>query len=164
MQTSKNWHVGNTARYAGYWLSLITGAQNPNPNPKAYIPPRIPRSSRLTPHASRLTPHASRRTPHAARRTPHASRRTPHASHLTPVIQVPPGESFQGTLSLFTSWSGVAREGGHKLHAVSHSQLSLVGWGSNGLWEETGIGSNGERSVHYNSITIGKKIKVLLLK
>lgn len=30
------------------------------------------------------------------------------------------------------------------LHAVSHSQLSLLGWGVNGLWEEVGLGSNGE--------------------
>jgi len=30
------------------------------------------------------------------------------------------------------------------LHGVSHSQLSLLGWGVNGLWEEVGIGANGE--------------------
>ena len=30
------------------------------------------------------------------------------------------------------------------LHGVSHSQLSLVGWGTNGLWEEVGLGSSGE--------------------
>jgi hypothetical protein len=30
------------------------------------------------------------------------------------------------------------------LHAVSHSQLSLLGWATNGLWEEVGLGANGE--------------------
>eukprot|EP00434_Breviolum_minutum_P023953 symbB.v1.2.021138.t1/scaffold1812.1/size105704/2 len=33
---------------------------------------------------------------------------------------------------------------GH-LHSVSHAQLSLIGWpGSNGLWEEVGLGAEGE--------------------
>ncbi|CAK9070103.1 unnamed protein product [Durusdinium trenchii] len=32
-----------------------------------------------------------------------------------------------------------------RLHSVSHAQLSLIGWpGSNGLWEEVGLGAEGE--------------------
>jgi len=31
-----------------------------------------------------------------------------------------------------------------KTHTVSHAQLSLIGWGTNGLWEEVGLGSSGE--------------------
>jgi len=30
------------------------------------------------------------------------------------------------------------------MHGVSHSQLSLLGWATNGLWEEVGLGANGE--------------------
>jgi hypothetical protein len=33
---------------------------------------------------------------------------------------------------------------GLPLHISSHAQLSLIGWGSNGLWEQAGQGSNGE--------------------
>jgi hypothetical protein len=53
-------------------------------------------------------------------------------THLT----VPPGKTkFEMVLTYQYFGS---------LHGVSHSQLSLIGWGTNGLWEEVGLGSSGE--------------------
>mmetsp|Transcript_7429 Transcript_7429/g.14559 ORF Transcript_7429/g.14559 Transcript_7429/m.14559 type:complete len:1176 (+) Transcript_7429:1746-5273(+) len=51
-------------------------------------------------------------------------------------VRVPPGKT---SLELV-----VAYQYYKELHGVSHSQLSLLGWGVNGLWEEVGIGANGE--------------------
>ena len=51
-------------------------------------------------------------------------------------VRVPPGETELQLAVDFQYYKG--------LHAVSHSQLCLVGWGVNGLWEEVGLGSNGE--------------------
>lgn len=51
-------------------------------------------------------------------------------------VRVPPGKTSLQLVIAFQYYKG--------LHCVSHSQLSLVGWGVNGLWEEVGLGSNGE--------------------
>jgi len=51
-------------------------------------------------------------------------------------IRVPPGETKLKLVIAYQYYEG--------LHGVSHSQLSLLGWATNGLWEEVGLGSNGE--------------------
>lgn len=51
-------------------------------------------------------------------------------------FRVPPGETKLKLVVAYQYYEG--------LHGVSHSQLSLLGWGTNGLWEEVGLGSNGE--------------------
>ena len=52
-------------------------------------------------------------------------------------VRVPPGQTTSFELVIAYQYY----EG---LHGVSHSQLSLCGWATNGLWEEVGLGSNGE--------------------
>ena len=50
---------------------------------------------------------------------------------------LPPKSQVELELSMaYGHWGGVA--------AASHAQLSLVGWGSNQLWDETALGSWGE--------------------
>ncbi|CAK0799773.1 unnamed protein product [Prorocentrum cordatum] len=61
---------------------------------------------------------------------------------LTPatVVRLPPQSSL--TMELVFVYQFF-----HSLYSVSHAQLSLIGWGSragNGLWEQVGLGSNGE--------------------
>lgn len=51
-------------------------------------------------------------------------------------IRIPPGGIELELIVAFQYYEG--------LHTVSHSQLSLIGWGTHGLWEEVGLGSNGE--------------------
>ena len=51
-------------------------------------------------------------------------------------FRVPPGETRVKLVVAYQYYEG--------LHGVSHSQLSLLGWATNGLWEEVGLGSNGE--------------------
>eukprot|EP00536_Pseudo-nitzschia_multiseries_P005882 jgi/Psemu1/13907/gm1.13907_g len=51
-------------------------------------------------------------------------------------VRVPPGKTSLELVVAYQYYKG--------LHGVSHSQLSLLGWGVNGLWEEVGLGSNGE--------------------
>ncbi|MFT5131122.1 MAG: hypothetical protein ACI8W8_004757, partial [Rhodothermales bacterium] len=52
-------------------------------------------------------------------------------------IRLPPKSRIELELTLaYGHWGGVP--------AASHAQLSLVGWGSNQLWEESAIGSWGE--------------------
>jgi len=51
-------------------------------------------------------------------------------------IRIPPGETSLKLVIAYQYYSG--------LHGVSHSQLSLLGWATNGLWEEVGLGANGE--------------------
>mmetsp|Transcript_12203 Transcript_12203/g.23335 ORF Transcript_12203/g.23335 Transcript_12203/m.23335 type:complete len:1070 (+) Transcript_12203:101-3310(+) len=53
------------------------------------------------------------------------------------VFRLAPGSSLTFEMMLvYTRWGNA--------YSVSHAQLSLVGWGSNGLWEEVGLASNGE--------------------
>ncbi len=52
-------------------------------------------------------------------------------------VRVPPSSTTSFQLVIVFQFFG-------PLHGVSHSQLSLVGWGTNGLWEQVGLGSNGE--------------------
>ena len=51
-------------------------------------------------------------------------------------VRVPPGVTELELYIAYQYYNG--------LHAVSHSQLSLLGWATNGLWEEVGLGANGE--------------------
>lgn len=52
-------------------------------------------------------------------------------------VHLPAGSSIDLELTLaYGHWGGVA--------AASHAQLSLIGWGSNQLWEQSAIGSWGE--------------------
>lgn len=52
-------------------------------------------------------------------------------------LRLPPGEELELELTIvYAHWGGVA--------AASHAQLSLIGWGSNQLWEESALGSWGE--------------------
>jgi hypothetical protein len=52
-------------------------------------------------------------------------------------IRLPPKASLELELTMsYGHWGGVA--------AASHAQLSLIGWGSNQLWEESAMGSWGE--------------------
>lgn len=51
-------------------------------------------------------------------------------------IRVPPGLTQLELVVAYQYYEG--------LHTVSHSQLSLLGWATNGLWEEVGLGANGE--------------------
>ncbi|CAE7476827.1 unnamed protein product [Symbiodinium natans] len=53
-------------------------------------------------------------------------------------VRVPPRSRLKGELLVAYQFFG-------KLHTVSHAQLCLIGWvGSNGLWEEVGLGTEGE--------------------
>eukprot|EP00439_Symbiodinium_sp_Y106_P031016 s4563_g3.t1 len=53
-------------------------------------------------------------------------------------VRLPPRSRLKGELAVAYQFFG-------KLHTVSHAQLCLIGWpGSNGLWEEVGLGSEGE--------------------
>eukprot|EP00435_Cladocopium_sp_Y103_P072666 s1141_g40.t9 len=57
-------------------------------------------------------------------------------------LSVPPSTQLQAELLVIYQFFG-------NLHSVSHAQLSLIGWpGSNGLWEEVGLGADGE-SISY---------------
>jgi len=51
-------------------------------------------------------------------------------------FRVPPGETSLDLAVAYQYYEG--------LHGVSHSQLSLLGWATHGLWEEVGLGANGE--------------------
>ncbi|MDF1825617.1 MAG: hypothetical protein P1U68_13300 [Verrucomicrobiales bacterium] len=52
-------------------------------------------------------------------------------------INLPPGSTLQLELSIvYGHWGG--------LPAVSHSQLSLIGWGANQRWDQSALGSWGE--------------------
>lgn len=52
-------------------------------------------------------------------------------------VRLPPASSIELELTLtYGHWGGVA--------AASHSQLCLIGWGSNQLWETSALGSWGE--------------------
>jgi len=51
-------------------------------------------------------------------------------------VRVPPGKTSLELVVAYQYYKG--------LHGVTHSQLSLLGWGVNGLWEEVGLGANGE--------------------
>lgn len=53
------------------------------------------------------------------------------------VLRMPPRSRLSFELLLAYQFAG-------DLHSVSHSQLSLIGWGSNGHWDEVGLGSAGE--------------------
>lgn len=53
-------------------------------------------------------------------------------------LSLPPSTQLQAELLVIYQFFG-------NLHSVSHAQLSLIGWpGSNGLWEEVGLGADGE--------------------
>ncbi|CAJ1439015.1 unnamed protein product [Effrenium voratum] len=53
-------------------------------------------------------------------------------------LRLPAGAHIQAELVVAYQFFG-------ELHTVSHAQLSLIGWaGSNGLWEEVGLGAEGE--------------------
>lgn len=58
-------------------------------------------------------------------------------------FRIPPGETKLKLVVAYQYYLG--------LHGVSHSQLSLLGWGVNGLWEEVGLGANGE-SITYEAL------------
>jgi hypothetical protein len=52
-------------------------------------------------------------------------------------VRLPPGATVELELTLvYGHWGGVA--------AASHSQLCLIGWGSNQLWEQSALGAWGE--------------------
>jgi hypothetical protein len=53
------------------------------------------------------------------------------------LLRLPPESQLVAELLLVYQFFGA-------FHSVSHAQLSLVGWGMNGLWEEVGLGSAGE--------------------
>ena len=57
---------------------------------------------------------------------------------LSTVLTLPAGFDSHLTLTIaFGNWGGVP--------SASHAQLSLIGWGSNGIWHEAALGSNGEQ-------------------
>lgn len=57
--------------------------------------------------------------------------------HGFTMLRMPPNTRTKFELNIaYAHWGGVP--------AVSHSQLSLIGWGNNQLWEEAAIGSWGE--------------------
>lgn len=57
-------------------------------------------------------------------------------------VRVPAGQSIELELSIiYGHWGGVA--------AASHAQLSLIGWGTNTLWDQSAMGAWGE-SICYN--------------
>ena len=53
------------------------------------------------------------------------------------ILRIPPSTQFIANIEFVYQFFGT-------LHSVSHAQLSLIGSGSNGLWEEVGLGSAGE--------------------
>mmetsp|Transcript_135617 Transcript_135617/g.377706 ORF Transcript_135617/g.377706 Transcript_135617/m.377706 type:complete len:1031 (+) Transcript_135617:59-3151(+) len=53
------------------------------------------------------------------------------------VIRLPPATKLEAQFQLVFQYF-------NSLHSVSHAQLSLIGWNSNGHWEEVGLGSVGE--------------------
>lgn len=60
-----------------------------------------------------------------------------HWFHGISQVRLPPGATAELELTLaYGHWGGVA--------AASHAQLSLVGWGSNQLWEQSALGAWGE--------------------
>ena len=57
--------------------------------------------------------------------------------HAITQVRLPAGTDIELELSIvYGHWGGVA--------AASHSQLSLIGWGSNQLWHQSALGSWGE--------------------
>jgi hypothetical protein len=70
-----------------------------------------------------------------------AGKRTVHDGtwlSVSTVVMLPPNSAIDLQLVLsFAHWGGVP--------AASHAQLSLIGWGGNGLWHEAAIGSFGEQ-------------------
>ena len=57
--------------------------------------------------------------------------------HGISLVHLPKGEKLELELTIaYGHWGGVA--------AASHSQLSLIGWGNNQLWDESALGSWGE--------------------
>lgn len=60
-----------------------------------------------------------------------------HWFHGISQVRLPPGSTVELELTLaYGHWGGVA--------AASHAQLSLVGWGSNQLWDQSALGAWGE--------------------
>ncbi|CAE8691546.1 unnamed protein product [Polarella glacialis] len=53
------------------------------------------------------------------------------------MLQLPPESELVAELLFVYQYFGT-------IHTVSHAQLSLIGWGKNGLWEEVGLGVSGE--------------------
>ena len=70
-----------------------------------------------------------------------AGKRTVHDGtwlSVSTVLTLPADSTTELQLVLaFAHWGGVP--------AASHAQLSLIGWGSNGLWHESALGSFGEQ-------------------
>jgi len=66
-------------------------------------------------------------------------------------IEVAPGETWAGELAIaYARWGGVP--------AVSHAQLSLVGWGVNQRWDQVAIGSWGETICYDPDVNLNRSI------
>ena len=66
---------------------------------------------------------------------------------MASVVDVPPSTAWAGTCRVhYAAVEGADAASGAAvtLAAVSHAQLSLVGWGTYGLWEQVAHGSGGE--------------------
>lgn len=65
------------------------------------------------------------------------------------LIDVPAGESVEFELTIaYAHWGGVP--------AVSHSQLCLIGYGVNQLWDQVAIGSFGESITYDPDVNLGR--------
>jgi hypothetical protein len=67
------------------------------------------------------------------------------------MLELPPHTYFEGEFNLaYARWGGVP--------AVSHSQLCLVGWGTNQLWNQMAIGSFGESICYDPDVNLNRSM------
>ncbi|MBX3178261.1 MAG: hypothetical protein KF886_12940 [Candidatus Hydrogenedentes bacterium] len=71
--------------------------------------------------------------------------------HGLTMIEVAPGETWKGEMAIaYARWGGAP--------AVSHAQLSLVGWGTNQRWDQVAIGSWGETICYDPDVNLNRSI------
>ncbi len=66
-------------------------------------------------------------------------------------IEVAPGDTWTGELVIVYAWWG-------ERPAVSHAQLSLIGWGTNQRWDQVAIGSWGESITYDPDVNLNRSI------
>ena len=71
--------------------------------------------------------------------------------HGVTIITVPPGETWNGELTIaYARWGGVP--------SASHAQLCLIGWGTNQLWDQAAIGSWGESICYDPDVNLNRSM------
>jgi len=66
-------------------------------------------------------------------------------------LELDPGDTWTGELVIVYAWWG-------ERPAVSHAQLSLIGWGTNQRWDQVAIGSWGESITYDPDVNLNRSI------